>query len=208
MRLGQILGVGAAAMIVGGCGGMSANECELADWQAVGYEDGTRGRSTDNFGSYRKNCAKHEVAPDFQAYRNGRDAGLREYCQPERGFREGSRGATYAGVCPASLENDFLSAYYDGRTLYELQSAVNTTTRQIANRESRMNAIEKELASTMTSVLADATSGEERAKLIVETKQLAEERIKLENEVDDLEVQLRVRKEDLATHQEQLVSRR
>lgn len=208
MRHWQIVPVLAGVMSVLGCSGMSANECELADWRAVGYEDGVQGRSTDRFGTHRKNCAKHEVAPDFQTYQAGRAAGLREYCQPARGFSEGSRGAKYQGVCPAGLEADFLSSYYDGRTLYELEHAVNSTSRQIASRKSRMKDIETEITGVMTGVLADDTSGEERAKLLVETKQLAEERITLEQEVDDLQQQLRVRKEELAEHREQIVAQR
>lgn len=208
MHCWKIFAVGAALAILVGCGGMSANECSLADWRAVGYEDGVNGRSTDQFGSYRKNCAKHEVAPDFQTYQSGREAGLQEYCQPQRGFREGARGAKYVGVCPAGLENAFLASYHEGRTLYELEHAVNSTSRQIASRKSRMKEIEKELTGVMADALTDGTSGEERAKLLVETKQLAEERITLENEVDELQVQLRVRKEELAEHREQLVVQR
>lgn len=207
MRCWKIFAIGLGVLVLIGCGGMSANECELADWQAVGYEDGSQGRSTDKFASYRKNCAKHEVAPDFQAYQTGREAGLTEYCQPERGFREGARGAAYQGVCPADLENAFVAAYHDGRTLYELEQAVKSTSRQIAKRKARMDEIEKELTGVMVGALANETTGEERAKLLVETKQLAEERIELGNEVDDLEQKLRIRKEELEAHREHLVAR-
>jgi hypothetical protein len=208
MRCWKILALGASLIVLSGCGGMSANECELADWRAVGYEDGVRGRTTDQFGTYRKNCAKHEVAPDFQAYQAGRDAGLQEYCQPEKGFREGARGAVYQGVCPADLENAFVAEYYDGRTLYELERAVNSTSRQIESRKARMDEIEKQLTGVMAGALSGDTTTEDRAQLLVETKQLAEERIELENEVEELEVQLRVRKEELAEHREHLVGQR
>lgn len=191
-----------------GCAGMSANECELADWQAVGYEDGVQGRSSDKFGSYRKNCAQHEVAPDFQAYQSGRDAGLREYCQPTRGFREGSRGAKYVGVCPADLEGDFLDGFNNGRTLYELEFAVKSGRRQIEHRKSRMKDIESALAKIMATLLIDDTPGDERAALMVETKQLAEERMALGSEVEDLQQQLYRDQEDLDEHRAMLMTRR
>jgi hypothetical protein len=196
----RILVMSAGLIALAGCGGMSANECGLADWQAVGYEDGVKGRSTDRFGDHRKNCAKHEVAPDFQAYRTGRDAGLREYCQPTRGYREGTRGARYVGVCPADLESAFLASYYEGRKLYELESAVQTTSAQIKRRKTRMDEIETELTGFMADALSSDTSGEERAVLLVKTKQLAEERVTLDNEVDDLEVTLERRREELEAH--------
>lgn len=206
MRHWQKLVIALGLLSLIGCAGMSANECQLADWQAVGYEDGVQGRSSDNFGSYRKKCAKHEVAPDFQSYQSGREAGLREYCQPSRGFREGSRGAKYVGVCPTDLEGDFLDSYNDGRTLYQLEYAVTSTNRQINHRKSRMNAIEKELTQKMAAVLLDGTAGDERATLLVETKQLAEERITLANEVENLQKQLHQQEEDLAEHRAELMT--
>ena len=67
MRPWQIL-IGFLGLVgLVGCAGMSASECQLADWEAVGYEDGARGSSSDQFGTHRKNCAKHDVAPDFKA---------------------------------------------------------------------------------------------------------------------------------------------
>ena len=200
----RILAVSAGLLALVGCGGMSANECELADWRAVGYEDGANGRSTDRFGSYRKRCAKHSVAPDFHAYQSGRDAGLREYCQPARGFREGARGAAYSGVCPADLENAFFASYNEGRTLYELESAVRTTSTQIKRRKTRMDEIEVELTDVMADALSSNTSGDERAALLVKTKQLAEERVTLSNEVDDLEVKLEQRREELEAYRGQM----
>ena len=196
----------ASLYFLAGCAGMSANECELADWQAVGYEDGVQGRSSDRFGTYRKNCAKHEVAPDFQDYQSGREAGLREYCQPTRGFREGSRGAKYVGVCPADLEGEFLESYNDGRTLYELEYAVRSAQRQIDHRKSRMDDIESELAKIMASLLVEDIPGEERAELLVETKQLAEERMSLASEVENLQQQLYKSKAELEEHRAHLIT--
>ena len=190
-----------------GCGGMSANECELADWRAVGYEDGSRGRATDTFGRHRKACAKHEVAADFDDYQAGREAGLREYCNPERGYQEGARGAQYHGVCPADLEPDFYDAYVEGQILYNLESAVVKTERQIASNKARMNTIEKQLAEN-TSDAIRGLSSDQIAEIVVETKQLAEERITLEQENEQLEQRLAREREELDAHKSQLVTRR
>lgn len=207
MRHWQILILNISVLSLTGCAGMSANECALADWRAVGYEDGAKGSSSDRFSRHRKSCAKHDVAPDFEAYQSGREAGLREYCQPERGFREGSRGAEYHGVCSGDLEAGFLDSYYDGRTLYDLEYAVNSTKRQIANNKSRMNRIETRLAEIVTAIAAEGTTGDERAALMVETKQLAEERVTLASEVEQLEAQLNQREDALAEHRAQLLTR-
>lgn len=196
----RITALVATLAALAGCSGMSASECELADWRAVGYEDGVNGRSTDRFGAHRRNCAKHEVAPDFAAYQAGREAGLREFCQPARGYNLGVGGGTYAGVCPADLEPEFVAAYDEGRQLYELEHAVRSTSSQIQRRKTRMDEIESELASVMTDALTTDVSSDERAALLVKTKQLAEERITLENEVDELEVELAQYREDLEAY--------
>jgi hypothetical protein len=204
MQRFRILVVSAAVWALAGCSGMSANECELADWRAVGYEDGAQGRSTDRFGTYRKSCADHAVAPDFQAYQSGREAGLREYCRPENGYREGARGVTYTGACPVDLEAAFHDRYLDGQTLYTMQSAVNTTNHKLQKRRSRIDKIEKELAQAMTSVLTGEISGQNSAVILVETKQLAEERVRLDSEVGRLENQLRKEEAELEAHREQV----
>jgi hypothetical protein len=58
----------------------------------------------------------------------------------------------------------------------------------------------------MAAVLLDGTPGDERATLLVQTKQLAEERITLGNDVDRLRQQLHQQEEDLAEHREQLMT--
>lgn len=207
MKYLQVFAAGLLALALWGCGGMSASECELADWRAVGYEDGSRGRSTSAFGQHRKACAKHEVAADFDNYQAGRQAGLREYCKPERGYQEGARGAKYQGVCPADLEPDFYDAFLEGQILFNLESAVAKTTRQIEANKARMNTIEKRLADN-TSDAIRGLSSDQLAELVVETKQLAEERMTLEQENEQLEQRLAREQEELAAHKSQLVTRR
>ena len=73
----KIIGLAAIAIVMQGCASMSGQECMVADWQAIGYEDGVRGSTADRIGNHRKACAKHGIAPDLQAYQKGRDAGLR-----------------------------------------------------------------------------------------------------------------------------------
>ncbi len=109
---------------LGGCASMSAEECVTADWRTIGLEDGARGRTADSIGRHRKACAKAGVTADQTNYEAGRQAGLREFCQPSRGYDVGHRGETYQGVCPSDLEDAFLRAYEDGRYLHELEQGV------------------------------------------------------------------------------------
>jgi hypothetical protein len=79
---------------------MTKDECRTVDWRTVGYEDGVAGRPGDRIARHRKDCAEHGVTPDLDAYLAGRAAGLREYCQPNNGYRAGVTGATYYDTCP------------------------------------------------------------------------------------------------------------
>ena len=108
-----------------GCASMSSDECVASDWSAIGYEDGSRGYTTDRFGQHRQACAKHGITADFSAYQSGRDQGLVEFCQPHRGFSVGANGGSYNGVCSVNLEADFVDAYNAGHQLYTLRSNVN-----------------------------------------------------------------------------------
>jgi hypothetical protein len=64
------------AFLVSGCASMDEDECRVADWRAIGYEDGVRGVAASHIGERREACAEHGIAPDFAAYRQGRDEGL------------------------------------------------------------------------------------------------------------------------------------
>lgn len=207
MRHLRVLIMGVALSTLLGCTGMTASECELADWQAVGYEDGSLGRAPDAFARHRKGCAKHEVAPNFQAYQYGRDAGLREYCKPSRGFREGARGGEYLGVCPPETEDEFFASYEEGRALFELEFAVNSTHRKLQQKRQRMKDIELEQADILAATFSDDTPGEERARLLVVSRQLIEERRNLDTDVHRLERELRMREAELADHRAQQMSR-
>jgi len=169
-----------------GCATMSGDECMTSDWSAIGHEDGARGYTTDRFGQHRKACAKHGITPDFSAYQNGRDQGLVEFCQPYRGFKVGSSGGSYSGVCNVNMEADFLDAYNAGYHLYTLRSNVNRAASAIASKENEVDRIEEQLIRNGAAIIADGASMEDRALLLVEMKNLAERTGQLQSEIKDM----------------------
>lgn len=198
----------AGALQLAGCAGISQSECELSDWRAVGYEDGAQGRAAHNFGAWRKRCAAHGVAPDFSAYQAGHEAGVREYCQESRGFREGSAGRNYAGVCPADSEPAFMAGYHDGRALYELESGLRRAERRIRDNEARIQQIEIELADRANAIASPATTREERVLLVVETTQLAEERGNRKNDMAGLHAERQRLQAELEIARQELLANR
>ncbi len=189
---------------LGGCATMSGDECATSDWNAVGYEDGSRGYTTERFGKHRKACAKHGITADFQAYQQGREQGLVEFCQPGRGFRLGSNGGQYNGVCSVELEPDFLDAYRVGQRLYTLRSNVSSANSQIHSKKHELEDIEDEIAHNEAILISAKTTTEDRVLLLADLKRLSERTGELETEIEAL-IADRARHEQDLQHYEQTV---
>jgi hypothetical protein len=165
---------------------MSVEECQTSDWHAIGFEDGSRGYSPDHLSSHRKDCAKHGVTPDFQAYRAGHEEGLSLFCQPSRGFSLGANGGSYNGVCAAHREGDFIDAYNSGYHLYNLRVRVNSATSQIAYKEGELKRNKDHIIVREGDLIAAETTIEERVMILSELKDLVDENGKLEAEIRQL----------------------
>lgn len=184
---------------VSGCASMSADECVASDWYTIGFEDGSRGHTAARLGDHRKACAKHGVAPDFTAYRAGHEEGLRDFCKPSRGFRLGSGGGNYNGVCSADLEPAFLDAYNSGYHLYNLRSQVDSVNYQIGARENELEATKARIRETEAALIGRETPVEERVLLLADLKELSERMGELQAEIDLLY-------EDRVRHEVELAS--
>ncbi len=189
-----------------GCASMSRDECKIADWYTVGFEDGSRGSSADRIGQHRQACAEHGVAPDLQAYQSGRTAGLGEFCRPSTGFRLGSGGSNYAGVCPDELETAFLPAYRDGRHLYELQSQVKAVESEIHGRQSEIETLKQARSENQDLIIAGGKSKEERILLLKEIWELAKRQDALEDEIHNLEQDRVLRIQELENYRTEVAN--
>ena len=175
-----------ALLALSGCAGMSADECALSDWRTIGFEDGSMGYTADRVGSHRKACAKHGVAPDFDAYQSGWREGVRQFCQPSRGFNVGASGARYNGICPSDMEPEFVDAYNSGHRLYNLRASVNQATNQINARKASLERKEDRIRAVEAELIARETTAENRVLLLVELKELSEETGQIEAEIVSL----------------------
>jgi hypothetical protein len=182
-RKWAIIWISLSIITVSGCASMSSEECANSDWTAVGYEDGSRGYTSDSFANRRKACAKHGVTADFQAYQNGRDQGLVEYCQPGRGFSVGQSGGSYSGVCAAALEQNFVDAYNVGRQLYNLRSNVNNASVRISTKEGEIDGIKDSIRKREAALIAPETTTEDRIMLLADIKDMSEHIGELEEEI-------------------------
>ena len=193
-----------AAALLSGCASMSPEECANSDWRAIGYEDGARGYSSNNFGGRRKACAKHGYTADFDAYQDGRREGLVEYCQPSRGFQVGASGGRYYGVCDAALEGGFLEAYRIGSQLYSLRSAVNAADSAIHGREAELERTKQNMLDREAALIAKDTPTEERIIILAELKDLAERTGEIETELDNLVADRAAAQVELRNYEQQI----
>ena len=184
-----------------GCATMSADECAMSDWHTIGFEDGARGYTAEQLGNRRKACAKHGVALDFEAYQAGREQGLRQYCQPSRGFSLGTSGARYNGVCPDYMGVEFLNAYHSGHQLYTLRSRVNSATNQINAKEHQLDDVRVRIRNAEAALISADTTIEDRVLLLADLKELSERTGRLDAEIAELIEERAISEQQLAAYQ-------
>ena len=180
---------------------MSADECAMSDWRTIGYEDGAMGYTADRLGDRRKACAKHGVAPDFEAYQAGRQEGLRQYCQPSRGFNVGASGGRYNGVCPGDMEPDFVDAFNAGHKLHTLRSNVNSANYQINAKKAELERTENRIKQISADLISSETSAEDRVLLLVDLKDESERTGQLEAEIVELVEERAIYEQQLAAYE-------
>jgi hypothetical protein len=175
--------------MLAGCAsdGMSQAECRLADWHAIGYEDGSQGRGPGAIGQHRAACAEHGVAMELEPYLAGHREGLESYCHPRNGSALGERGYRYEGICPEELEEAFVAAYEDARGLYVRRSRLAGLRRSLVANQARAERVELLLVEKTAEVLKPMLAPSRRATLAVELKQLGQERAQLEDVIHGLE---------------------
>jgi hypothetical protein len=177
-------------VLLQGCATLDKDECILADWRLIGYQDGVAGKSATIVGEYRKDCAKHAVVPDLDAYRAGREEGLQQYCKADNGYRLGNAGRGLPAVCPKALEGDFRDAYNAGKELYQARSAVNRTQSRIENDKQALTNLENSRAEKLAALIADGLKADQRVMILYDINELQQEIDSLENEIADLELEL------------------
>ena len=166
---------------------MSESECRAIDWRTIGFEDGVAGYSGDRIAVHRKACGKYGVSTDLAAYQAGRDQGLREFCQPANGFRVGSHGYEYAGVCPAALEPAFLRSLESGQRLYTLESRAANAANQLASRRRELHDIQEAIEHDAMAIISGESTPEQRAHALLETHELVDRAGRTQNEIARLE---------------------
>jgi len=105
-------------LLISSCASISKKDCQNANWETIGYTEGTRGLRTSTVEKYNESCAKHGMAPDVVAYQRGWDIGIRSYCTEDSGYTAGFAGLLYRDICPADLAPAYRSGWEQGNRGY------------------------------------------------------------------------------------------
>ena len=198
-----------ATLLAAGCSSstLSKDECRTVDWRTIGYEDGVAGRSGDQIGRHRKACAEYGITPGLDEYRAGRAEGLREFCQPNNGYRAGASGQAYFDSCPAELAPAFLAAYEDGRELYVRERRVSDADSAIAARRHEIARLEDSLLKRGFRVADETATPEQRTQAVLDAKQAGERIGLLKAEIAQLEKDRARYQRELDRYRAQMIAR-
>jgi len=145
---------------------MSEAECRAADWRTVGFGDGAVGAGPDRISRYRSDCAAHGVAPDLDAYRSGREAGLREFCRPRKAYDLARSGKPYRPICPSELEPEFRASYEAGQRVYRAELQVKQAQKTLREHRSRMDRLAQAKAADEAALVSPGLSEAQRRELL------------------------------------------
>jgi len=118
-----------------GCATMSKDECLVGNWYDVGYRDGIAGYTAARIVDHQKACAAYGVAPEPNAYYQGRDAGLQVYCDLYHAVDEGLAGRLYRGVCPDNIDAAYRQLNDAAYRIYNLRNDIRNKTHEIDSLE-------------------------------------------------------------------------
>jgi hypothetical protein len=181
----KLVGIAIAGIIASGCATLDKNECQNANWEAIGYEDGARGYTASRIGKHRSACAKHGITPDLALYTKGREQGLSQYCRANVGYRAGASGKSYGNVCPANLEQEFLAGYQFGQQVYKTNSQVRALKRDIRQEEKLLDETITLISDTEAELIRSGVSRARRAYLLDELKALSQKKQDHEAAISD-----------------------
>lgn len=170
IRLIVILGL--VVTVLSSCDAVTPEQCEAGNWREIGLSDGKQGRSAGYVAEIQKACSKVGVTVDEQAWRAGREAGLKQYCTPQNAYKIGRNGTQLANVCTGPSVSELNAANIKGRKYYAINS-------EISSLRTRSSDIDTKI------FFIGSTTDEEKLK---EIRDLKREQQKIKTRISDLEI--------------------
>ena len=100
MKFTALVCIGVLSLSISSCATLSPEQCQSANWQKIGLQDGNDGQTSQHLARHQKACNKVGIVPDVAQYQIGYQAGLRNYCQPQNVFSLSMQGRGDIRACP------------------------------------------------------------------------------------------------------------
>lgn len=183
-RLGLLL---TASIVLSGCASLSEEECRAADWQTIGFEDGSVGKDLSRIGEHRKACADHGVPVDLGAYRRGHEEGMVVFCQPASGFELGSRGGQFNDNCPVDLRPEFYAAYEDGYRVYKLRREVSRSEQDIHRYQQSLAVMDQQIRLLEANLVSAEGDPQSREQWLSDINRLKRQQAYIQGDIENLQ---------------------
>lgn len=174
------------AGFLSGCATLSKEECEVANWETIGFEDGSKGYASNRVSNHREACAEYGVAPNLEKYLAGHKRGIRLYCVPGKGFELGRSGTAYDGICPGDLEQSFLASYRQGFKVHELEVELYHLKKERKQLMEEHDELIEEIENNEKMIISDNTSSKLREELLEQNKLIDQILSNKDAEISDL----------------------
>ncbi|WP_339718932.1 DUF2799 domain-containing protein [uncultured Paraglaciecola sp.] len=158
----KLLGLTGIIILLSNCATMNKADCLNADWQLIGFEDGSLGKNEVSISQHRKDCSEHGVTPDLTAYRKGHYEGAKAFCTTHNGFTRGLQGKEYKRNCPEAFEKAFLTGFSDGQNLYGLKKVLNQRTDDLEDTYKELDWLEHTIAEKSEVMISDGLNRNQR----------------------------------------------
>ena len=192
MRTFFMLTLLSIASLCAGCAShsLTQNQCVAGDWQTVGHRDGQSGLSSTSLLTHQDACGEFGVIPDRTQYLAGWNQGVLSYCRADNGFALGEQGSSYNDVCPTGLRGEFLGSYDQGRELYVARRDVQQLESTLSRNHARKVKIDARVLELTAAQVEPTLTPTKRVELFTQTKNLLEEKKRIEHDLPELEYQL------------------
>lgn len=101
-------------LMLTGCQSVPESQCQVADWERIGFNDATAGVRNARTTDYQEDCGKVIVQPNQDAYKRGWSSGIGQYCTAANGWREGILGNSSRGaICQEQAGYQAFTYYLD-----------------------------------------------------------------------------------------------
>lgn len=157
---------------VSACSVMNEQECQTANWSALGYVDGSLGASANQFNERSSACSEYKVHANFNQYQASYQQGLITYCTESHGFFVGSNGNSYLGVCPQSTSALFLRGYHQGQQLFTLKNKVTQAEQALQNEQYDSEYQQQRLNRLKNSIIYDKLTARERQQKLEKIEEI------------------------------------